>query len=52
MRLLVRGIVKLIETSENEKANLVILEKLDNKLLNLRSKLRNGDIIEDIELNF
>ena len=46
------GIVKLIETSENEKANLVILEKLDNKLLNLRSKLRNGDIIEDIELNF
>ncbi|KNY25175.1 ABC transporter related protein [Pseudobacteroides cellulosolvens ATCC 35603 = DSM 2933] len=40
------GISKIIETSSKERVNLEFLHKLDNKLLELRNKLRNGEKIE------
>lgn len=43
------GIDKIIESSEAEQKNLVLLEKLDNKLLALRNRIRTGDTLENIE---
>ncbi len=43
------GIDKIIESSEEERKNLVTLEKLDNKLLALRNRIRTGDTLEHIE---
>ncbi|RLB73974.1 MAG: ABC transporter ATP-binding protein [Deltaproteobacteria bacterium] len=43
------GIDKIIESSETERKNLVSLEKLDNKLLALRNRIRTGDTLENIE---
>ena len=40
------GIHKVIPTSDAEKANLLALEALDNKILALRNSLRNGEVIE------
>ncbi|MCK5826598.1 MAG: ATP-binding cassette domain-containing protein [Desulfuromusa sp.] len=42
------GIDKIIESSEAEQKNLVSLEKLDNKLLALRNRIRTGDTLENI----
>lgn len=39
------GIHKIIETSEEEKQSLEVIEKLDNELLKLRNHLRNGGLI-------
>jgi len=49
-RLVIRngGIHAVITTSERERANLLELEKFDNKLLSLRSRLRSGERIETI----
>ena len=44
------GINKLITTSEIERANLSALEAIDQKMLNLRNRLRTGETIE--ETNF
>ncbi len=41
------GIHKIITTSQKEKENLEILEALDNKMLELRNRLRSGDILEE-----
>jgi len=43
------GIDKIIESSEAERKNLVSLEKLDNKLLALRNRIRTGETLENIE---
>ncbi|MEA3363840.1 MAG: ATP-binding cassette domain-containing protein [Thermodesulfobacteriota bacterium] len=43
------GIDKVIESSEAERKNLASLEKLDNKLLALRNRIRTGDTLENIE---
>jgi len=42
------GIDKIIESSEAERKNLIILEELDNKLLALRNRIRTGDTLENI----
>ncbi|WP_097017242.1 ATP-binding cassette domain-containing protein [Orenia metallireducens] len=42
------GINKIIESTAAERKNLVLLEKLDKKLLMMRNKLRNGEIIDCI----
>ncbi|MCF6266873.1 MAG: ATP-binding cassette domain-containing protein [Desulfuromusa sp.] len=42
------GIDKIIESSQAERKNLVTLEKLDNKLLALRNRIRTGDTLENI----
>lgn len=43
------GIARVIETSDEEKQSLAGLEKLDNKLQNLRNRLRTGEqITEDL----
>jgi hypothetical protein len=42
------GIDKIIESSEAERKNLVLLEALDNKLLALRNRIRTGDTLENI----
>ena len=42
------GIVQVIETSTQEKANLQILESIDNRMMELRSQLRSGCIIDKI----
>ena len=42
------GVFKVIESSNEEKAILPELEKIDNMLLNLRTKLRNGEILDNI----
>ncbi len=42
------GIDKIIESSEAERKNLISLEKLDNKLLALRNRIRTGDTLEHI----
>jgi len=39
------GIDKVIETTDEERKMLVELEKMDNVIQNLRSKLRGGDIL-------
>ncbi|NOY24231.1 MAG: ATP-binding cassette domain-containing protein [Acidobacteria bacterium] len=43
------GIAAVLETSEPERANLDVLERMDRKLLELRNRLRTGDRIEEIE---
>jgi ABC-type lipoprotein export system ATPase subunit len=40
------GVAKIIESSEEEKAILPELEALDNKLLELRNRLRNGEVLK------
>lgn len=49
-RLIIRngGIHAVITTTEGERANLQQLEEFDNKLLSLRTRLRNGERIETI----
>ena len=41
------GIHKIITTTVKEKENLARLEKLDNKLMSLRTRLRSGELIEE-----
>ncbi|NTW55875.1 MAG: ATP-binding cassette domain-containing protein [Chlorobiaceae bacterium] len=50
-RLIIRngGIHRIIETTDKEKANLAMLEELDNRLLALRTRLRSGELIKDID---
>jgi ABC-type lipoprotein export system ATPase subunit len=49
-RLVIRngGIHRVIATTENEKENLGMLEALDNRLLALRTRLRGGELIEEL----
>jgi ABC-type lipoprotein export system ATPase subunit len=42
------GIHKIIESSEEERKNLKSLEELDNKLLDLRNRIRTGETLEII----
>jgi len=42
------GIDKIIESSDAERKNLILLEELDNKLLRLRNRIRTGDTLENI----
>jgi ABC-type lipoprotein export system ATPase subunit len=42
------GIQNVIQTSEREKLNLSVLEDMDSKMLALRNKLRNGEMINEI----
>jgi ABC-type lipoprotein export system ATPase subunit len=42
------GIQRVIRTTELEKRNLTVLEEIDSKMLALRNKLRNGEIINEI----
>jgi ABC-type lipoprotein export system ATPase subunit len=50
-RLVIRngGIHRVITTTEKEKKNLDILEALDNRLLALRTRLRSGELIEEMD---
>ena len=45
------GIIKMIETTEKEKQNLVVLEKMDARLMELRNRLRNGEELNKFDLN-
>lgn len=49
-RLVIRngGVFKIIKSCKSEKAILPELEKIDRMLLNLRTRLRNGEILENI----
>lgn len=42
------GISKIIETTAKEKACIEKIRQLDETLLNIRSRLRLGDLIENI----
>lgn len=42
------GIHKIIESSDEERKNLKSLEELDNKLLDLRNRIRTGETLENI----
>ncbi|ADD68788.1 ABC transporter related protein [Denitrovibrio acetiphilus DSM 12809] len=42
------GISKVINTSDAERANLVELQELDRKLLDLRNRIRTGETLEHI----
>lgn len=42
------GIAHIIKTSDKERANLVELQKLDNKIQVLRNRLRSGDRIDEM----
>lgn len=42
------GINKIIESSDEERKNLKSLEELDNKLLDLRNRIRTGETLEII----
>jgi len=42
------GIDKIIESSDEERKNLKSLEELDNKLLDLRNRIRTGETLETI----
>lgn len=42
------GIHKIIESSTEERKNLEMLEELDNKLLDLRNRIRFGETLEQI----
>jgi len=44
------GISKIIETSEEEKAILLKLEKIDNVIQNMRNNLRNGEKIINTDI--
>lgn len=43
------GIYKIIETTNNEKKCIEQIRQLDEMLLNIRTRLRLGDLIEDIK---
>ena len=43
------GIIRIINTSEEEKKNLMILEEIDAQFMNLRHQLRNGLEIKNID---
>ncbi|ADZ10457.1 ABC transporter related protein [Methanobacterium lacus] len=45
------GMEKVISTTESEKSISKKLNRIDDLLLNLRDKVRNGDVIEDINLD-
>lgn len=45
------GMEKVISTTESEKAISQKLSRIDDLLLNLRDKVRNGDVIEDINMD-
>lgn len=42
------GVSKIIETSDEERSNLTELQKLDMKLLELRNRIRTGEILDII----
>ena len=42
------GVSKIIETSDAERANLQELQELDRKLLELRNRIRLGDVLDNI----
>lgn len=42
------GIAKIINVSEKERSHLEYLHKLDNTLMELRNKIRNGEVLENI----
>ena len=42
------GIHRVITTTEREKENLTVLESFDNRLLALRTRLRSGELIEEV----
>jgi ABC-type lipoprotein export system ATPase subunit len=50
-RLVIRNgaIHKVLRTTEKEKNNLAMLEALDNRLMALRTRLRSGELIEEVE---
>ncbi|MGC9518415.1 MAG: ATP-binding cassette domain-containing protein [Desulfuromonadaceae bacterium] len=50
-RLVIRngGIHKVIRTSAAERANLAELERLDQTLMQLRQRIRSGDVLDSIE---
>ncbi|NLA86250.1 MAG: ABC transporter ATP-binding protein, partial [Clostridiales bacterium] len=43
------GILKVIETTAEEKAVLSEIEKLDNALIKIRNRLRAGELISEIK---
>ena len=45
------GMEKVISTTESEKSLSKKLSRIDDLLLNLRDKVRNGDVIEDINMD-
>jgi ABC-type lipoprotein export system ATPase subunit len=45
------GMEKVISTTESEKSISKKLNKIDDLLLNLRDKVRNGDVIEDLNMD-
>ncbi|UTB31648.1 MAG: ATP-binding cassette domain-containing protein [Methanobacterium sp. ERen5] len=45
------GMEKVISTTESEKTISKKLNRIDDLLLNLRDKVRNGDVIEDINMD-
>jgi ABC-type lipoprotein export system ATPase subunit len=44
------GMEKVVSTTEAEKSLSVKLSKIDDLMLSLRDKVRNGEVIEDIEM--
>lgn len=44
------GIYKLIHTLEKEKNNLSQLEILDNKVLQMRTHLRSGESLDELDI--
>jgi ABC-type lipoprotein export system ATPase subunit len=44
------GMEKVVSTTEAEKALSIKLNKIDDLMLSLRDKVRNGEVIEDIEM--
>jgi len=42
------GIAKIINVTEKERNHLEYLQKLDNTLMELRNKIRNGELLENI----
>ena len=46
------GVHKVIETSNEERNLLVDLERMDSVVQNMRTRLRNGDIIKKEDIGF
>ena len=44
------GMEKVVSTTDAEKSLSIKLSKIDDLLLSLRDKVRNGEVIEDIEM--
>ena len=42
------GIQKIVTTTSREKENLIKLEEIDNKFLALRTRLRSGEMLEEL----